>query len=215
MDQRLAPFIRKFKSAQRCLSVGGIQDITSLKYRDDCASSSEYSHFIDRHLRHALGLDVVRTEGDFWGPAWLVTDEQGSRVILVEHETGLEILYVTGSIASLVALIPLIASGWNKLRDRFHRREVDGGRREVVEIRRFSQTNVLAERQSSNVEVHLLGEILSDYAFLKQRVQDLETEVRNLKRAGTVNNRRRIASSGRKRRKGGQRDRARTDHPPL
>jgi hypothetical protein len=90
----------------------------SLKYRDDPTSPSDYSHLIDDYLTRNLGLDVSRIVGDFGGQAWLVTDKTQNRVIVVEHETGLEILGAIGSVASLVALVPLISSGWARLRQR-------------------------------------------------------------------------------------------------
>jgi len=34
-------------------------------------------------------------------------------LILVEHETGLEILCIAGSIASLIGLVPLVLQGWH------------------------------------------------------------------------------------------------------
>ena len=111
MDQRTEPFIRKFQSAQRYLQARGIQDIVSLKFRDNCVDCQQYSHFIDHYLRQTLAFDVVRAQGDFWGQAWIVTDRHQNKVVLVEHESGLEILAVAGSVASLIALVPVISSG--------------------------------------------------------------------------------------------------------
>lgn len=202
MDQRTDPFIRKFKSAQGYLQAKNMQDIVSLKYRDDCVSSSEYSHLTDQYLKATLGLAVTRAEGDFWGQAWLVRDEHRNRVILVEHETGLEILYVAGSIASLVALIPLISSGWNRLRDRFSRHEIEPSRRGPVEVRQFSQTDILVEHHSPSVEVYILGAAINDYRLLQQKVRGLETEVANLKKQAARNNRKRNAPPKAKSRKG-------------
>jgi hypothetical protein len=59
MDQRTEPFIRKFQSAQRYLQARGIQDIVSLKFRDNCVDCQQYSHFIDHYLRQTLAFDVV------------------------------------------------------------------------------------------------------------------------------------------------------------
>ena len=56
MDQRTDPFIRKFRSAQPHLGAEQMQDIVSLKYRDDCVNDSDYSDFIDHYLRQTLGL---------------------------------------------------------------------------------------------------------------------------------------------------------------
>lgn len=181
MDQRSDAFFRKFTSAQRHLRAEQMQDIVSLKHRDDCVSDSEYSYFIDHYLRQTLGLDITKADGDFWGRAWLVTDKQQNRVILVQHETGLEILAVACSIASLITLVPMISSGWNRLRDRFHHHLMNRGNECAVEIRRFNQTNILIEQHTPSVEVYVLGATLQEHALLKQRVQDLETELASLK----------------------------------
>jgi len=181
MDQRTDPFIRKFRSAQPHLGAEQMQDIVSLRYRDDCVNDSEYADFIDHYLRQTLGLEIIKADGDFWGQAWLVRDEHQNSVILVQHETGLEILAVDGSIASLITLLPMISSGWNWLRDRFHRHPMNRGNEGAVEIRRFNQTNILIEQQAPSVEVYVLGATLQEHALLKQRVQVLETELANLK----------------------------------
>lgn len=182
MDQRTDPYMRKFRSAQRHLHAKQIQGIVSLKYRDDCVNDSEYSDFIDHYLQQALGLDITQADGDFWGQAWLVTDAHQNRVILVQHETGLEILAVAGSIASLITLLPMISSGWNRLRARFLRHAINRGNEGAVEIRRFNQTNVLIEQQTSSVEGYVLGAILQEHTCLEQRMQNLETELANLKK---------------------------------
>jgi hypothetical protein len=110
MDYRADTFARRFKSAQLYLNSPDIQGIFSIKYRDDCVNNSEYTHYVNHSLRQNLGLHVDRLDGDFVGNAWLVNDQLQNRAILVEHETGLEILGAIGSIASLIALLPLISS---------------------------------------------------------------------------------------------------------
>jgi hypothetical protein len=128
-----------------------------------------------------LSFEIIKADGDFWCQTWLVSDEHQNRVVLVQHETGLEILAVAGSIASLIILFPMINSGWNRLRDRFHRHPMTRGNEGAVEIRRLNQSNTLVEQQTSRVEVYVLGATLQELALLKQRVQDLETELANLK----------------------------------
>jgi hypothetical protein len=61
----------------------------------------------------------------------------------VEHETGLEILYIAGSIASLLGLIPLVLQGWAAIRGRFPRRGASFDY--PVEIRQIDQTGRLHE----------------------------------------------------------------------
>ena len=162
--------------------------------------NSEYSHFIDDYLIGAFHLNVERLEGEFGGRAWLVRDQSRNSTILVEHETGLEILGVIGSIASLIALIPMISSGWTKLRDRLSHRHFDhpnGG----VEVRRFDQHNVLIEEQTSGVEVYLLSITLHEHELLKQKVHQLEVEIDNLKKKQLPKKKSQALKSKRKTRK--------------
>jgi hypothetical protein len=193
--------MRKFRSAQRHLLSGRIQDIVSLKWRDDCVSGSEYRHFFGDYLTQALGLRLAQADGDFWGRAWLVSDDHGNRVVLVEHETGLEILAVAGSIASLVALVPVIASGWNKLRDHFSGHPMARASGASVEIRQFDQTNVLIEQRAPSVEVYVLGVALKEHASLKRRIEELETELGDVKKRLLPNSTRRSRPSTRKKAK--------------
>lgn len=174
--------------------------MVSLKYRDHCANNSEYSHFIDGYLRAALNLTVDRVEGEFGGHAWLVSDKSKNRAIVVEHETGLEILGVIGSIASVIALLPLISSGWTKLRDRFSHRHFDDPTGSI-EIRRFDQRNILIEEHAPSVEVYVLNITLQEHELLKQKVQQLEAEIDNLKRKQLPKKKSRALKSKRKTKK--------------
>ena len=188
MDHRTDSFVRKFKSAQLLLASGSIQDIVSLKYRDNCVNNSEYAHFIEDYLKHSLGLDVKPASGDFWGKAWLVSDTHGNKILLVEHETGLEILYIAGSIASLIALIPLVSSGWNWFRDggfhaRYHRPD-----RQAIEVRRLNTENTVIEQQVQSMEVFVLNAGLEESVALRERVRLLEEEVADLKQVKRLKN---------------------------
>lgn len=143
MDYRTESFARRFKSAKAHLGSHSTQELISLKHRDWAVSSSEYRHFIDDYLTRTVGLEVAGVDGDFGGQAWLVKDKAGNRVILVEHETGLEVLGAIGSLASLIALLPMISSGWTKLKHRFFPPHFDRSYPEGIEIRRFDQNNIL------------------------------------------------------------------------
>jgi hypothetical protein len=85
-----------------------------------------------------------------------------TKVILVEHETGLEILYIAGSIASLVALVPLILQGWGALRGRFWGR--DATMDHPVEIRRVDQAGHVYEEHVHNRQ--LMGSAMSIGMFV-------------------------------------------------
>ena len=178
MDNRTEAFLRKFSDAQNYLGSSAIQGIVSLKYRSDVGvGSSDYRTFIGDVLRDELGLVTQQLPGSFQGTAWLVTDKNRTSVILVEHETGLEILYVAGSIASLVSLIPLINSGWRYLRGRFSERPFMHGRNSGIEIRMIDSENKLIEQHVVSVEGHILAESLKEIAALKARVSLLEQEL--------------------------------------
>ena len=153
----------------------------SLKFRDNCVDCGQYSHFIDQYIRQTLAFAVEPAQGDFWGRAWVVTDGRQNKVVLVEHETGLEILAVAGSVASLIALVPVISSGWRKLSDRFSRHYMGRGPVDFVEVRRSNETNILIEQQTPSAEVYVFGAALSEYTLMKQRVEALEIEVASLK----------------------------------
>lgn len=156
------------------------------EYRDDCVNDSEYSHFIDEYLSQNLGLTLNRLQGDFGGQTWLVKDQDQNMAILVQHETGLEILSAIGSIASLVTLIPLISSGWTKLRHGFRRSRFDMPDGGGVEIRQINQSNVLIEQRAPSVEVYVLNVALRDQAGLRQKVERLEGEISELRRGQSL-----------------------------
>jgi predicted RNA binding protein YcfA (HicA-like mRNA interferase family) len=188
MHYRTDSFIRKFKSAQLLLASGSIQDIVSLKYRDNCVNNSDYAQFIEDYLKHSLGLDVKPASGDFWGKAWLVSDSHGDKILLVEHETGLEILYIAGSIASLIALIPLVSSGWNWFRDRGFHARYHRPDRQAIEVRRLNAENTVIEQQVQSMEVFVFNAGLEESVALRERVRLLEEEVADLKQVKRLKN---------------------------
>ena len=199
MDYRAESFTRRFESAQPHLGVSGIRGLVSLKFRGRRdVMPSEYSTFLDDHLGRNMGLDVTRLPGDFGGQAWLVSDKAKNRAILIEHETGLEILGAIGSIASLIALLPLISSGWSKLRNGLFPPRFDRPDNEGVEIRRLDQNDVLVEERVPSIEIYVLNLALQDNAILKQRVDQLEREIQNIKGERPRGVKKRVAKSNRK-----------------
>ena len=189
MNNREDSFFRRFKSAQISLGIQEIKNLVSFKYRDDSVVPSEYSHFVDDYLRRMLDLKVLRLDGDFGGQAWLVTDKSHNKLILVEHETGLEILYVLGSLASLIALLPLVSSSWIKLRQRFSRHTFESPSMNGVEIRQFNQNNALIEKQAPSAEIYVLDAMLQDHLLLKEKVSKLEAEIESLRKTDSLRKR--------------------------
>lgn len=184
MDYRTEQFMRRFRNAQSHLDTQTIQELISFKYREHCASNADYSHFVDAYLMAHPGVEVKTLGNDFGEQAWLVKDQERRRAILVQHETGLEILGAAGSIASLIGLIPLIAWGWTKIRQRFFHSRFDPTDNNGVEIRSFDKNNHLVEQQAPSVEVYVLNIILQDHALLKQKVDRLETQIAQMKEQG-------------------------------
>ena len=201
MDSRTDSFAQRFRSARTHLKTQGIHDLVSLKYRG-ChdVPGSAYLHLVD-DLRRDQGLDVAPVEGSFGGQAWLVTDRAQNRAILVEHETGLEILGAIGSVASLIALLPMISSGWTRLRQRFFGPPYDRPDVEGIEVRRIDPEGNLIEQHLPSIEVYFLNTALRDHSLLTQRVNLLEDEVKRLKTRGPHKGKKQTARSKRKKEK--------------
>ena len=98
----------------------------------------------------------------------------------MEHETGLEILFIASAVGTLIQLLPMIGSGWKWLKRRFSHDpfdERDGG---GIEIRQLNMNNVLVEQQVQSVELYVLNAGLQENARLKERVRLLEEKLEGL-----------------------------------
>jgi hypothetical protein len=198
VNNRTDSFAQRFRSAKTLLKAPAIHDLVSLKYRErHDVPGSEYSHFIN-DLRQDSELDVAPVDGGFGGQAWLVTDKVQNRAILVEHETGLEILGAIGSVASLIALLPMISSGWTRLRHRFFDPLYDRPDVRGIEVRRIDLSGNLIEQQLPSVEVYVFNTAFRDYSLLVQKINQLEDEVKNLKTQTSRSGKQQTARSKRK-----------------
>jgi hypothetical protein len=159
MNYREQSFTSKFNSAAECLDVKPEQ-IVSLKFRENVNSYEEYRHLLDSLCQEA-GVQCTKLDGDLQGRGYLLGFDK-TKVILVEHETGLEILYIAGSIASLIGIIPLILQGWGAMRGRFRGRGavIDHS----VEIRRMDQAGHLHEEHLHDWQP--MGSLMSIGTFL-------------------------------------------------
>jgi hypothetical protein len=201
MDSRTDSFAQRFRSAQTHLKTQGIHKLVSLKYRGrHDVPGSAYLHLVE-DLRREQGLDVAPVDGGFGGQAWLVSDRAQNRAILVEHETGLEILGAIGSVASLIALIPMISSGWTRLRHKLFGPPYDRSDVEGIEVRRIDLGGKLIEQQLPSIEVYFLNTALQDHSLLTQRIDQLEGEVKRLKTREPDNGKKQTARSKRKKKK--------------
>jgi len=185
MDNRTDKFLRKFDDAAKYLGIDSAHRIVSLKYREN-VGHTDYETLIDGYLQHDLNLEVQRLKGDFQGNAWLIKDSEHNAVVLVEHETGLEILYIASAIASLVSLIPLISSGWKNLRDRFAGPRFHLDKMTRVEIRSFNSKKQLVEKHVLSVESYVLEESLKEIVVLSARVKQLEKEIAKINKGKKV-----------------------------
>ncbi|QBX63356.1 hypothetical protein [Dehalococcoides mccartyi] len=174
-DWRLNNFLAKFQAAAVELNAISHRDVESLKFRDS-SSSHDY-----RDLITELGpMGIVEIQGNYQGKAWKITDTDGNSVIIVEHETGLEILYIVGSVASIVSLVPVVVNVWNRMRDHW---PPHGGRFGTggLERRRFGKNGKLIEEPAPPMEAIMLQNVLNQYDRLSKRISSLEAEVSGLK----------------------------------
>jgi hypothetical protein len=141
MNYREENFIKKFNSASRHFGVKP-NEIISLKIREMVNSYSEYHEFL-RVLEHEAGIKYSPIKGEMQGQGYLLTDGD-ARVIIVEHESGLEILYIIGSVASIVGIVPLVLQGWRAFRRRHIGRNPFADER-AVEIRKLDEKGHLCE----------------------------------------------------------------------
>lgn len=188
MNYREQAFNDKFASASRHLGVRPDQ-IVSLKLRDVVSSYSEY-HEMLQVLEHDAGVYWTEVDGNLQGRGYLL-DHESQKVIVVEHETGLEILYVASSIASLIGLIPLVLQCWGAVRGYLDRRHSHQFR--SVEVRRLdAQGNLLEDRSNgltgpSAFPLSILNTAVSSAArILDADVRALREEVRSLSERLTV-----------------------------
>jgi len=173
MDYLEKAFKEKFENASLHLGVEPKQ-IVSLKFRETVSSYSEYHDLLDTLQREA-NISYQKLNESFQGTGYLVTDKN-SKIILVEHETGLELLYIAGSIASLVGLIPLIRQCWTGMRNHFgphrHRDFRD------IEIRKLDDNGKLREEHAPEDEMFCAP--LPSFLVISA-TQNLENEIKDLK----------------------------------
>jgi hypothetical protein len=194
MDNREESFKRKFCSAGQHLKVP-FDQIVSLKFRENVISYDDYRKLVEL-LRHEAGINFSEIDGDLQGRGYLLQHEKAN-LLLVEHETGLEILYIAGSVASLLGMIPLVLQGWAAIRGLLPRHGAPIDHR--VEIRRFDDIGHLHEEhlpshrmQLSLMQVNTLTPALLNAAtflehensvlikrveVLTRRIEALETKV--------------------------------------
>jgi hypothetical protein len=172
MDIQSSAFVRKFSEAQIHLDGSSIHDVVSLKYYIK-TKQSDYRDLINQ-LKREPNLETRQIQGDFSGSAWLVIDNRNNKVILIEHENGLEILYTLGSIASLISLIPLIDSGWKFIHSRLSKRPFRRNKEMHVLARMLDSNYERVDQNISDVKDFIFTESVKEIAELRKRVERLE-----------------------------------------
>jgi hypothetical protein len=176
VDYRTEAFKTKFTDAGRHLGVTP-KDVVSLKLRENVSSNAEYRDFF-RALEHEAGFQCSPADGNLQGKGYLLSDGS-SRVIIVEHETGLEILYVAGSIASLIGILPLVIQGWRAFRSHY------AGRRDFddrgVEIRRIDEKGHLSEEHVHERTLFEIPPFTANTFLAKSAAKTIESELQQVR----------------------------------
>jgi len=176
VDHRTETFKTKFSDAGRHLGVNP-KKVVSLKLRENVSSNDEYRNFF-RALEHEAGFRCTPVDGDLQGKGYLLSDGS-SRVIVVEHETGLEILYIAGSIASLIGILPLIVQGWRAFRGHHAtRRDFDD---RGVEIRRIDENGHLTEDHVHERNLLHNSPFTANTFLATSAAKTIESELRQIK----------------------------------
>ena len=174
MDYRESTFRTKFENAAKHLK-GEPKEIVSLKLRDNINSYSEYDRLMDI-LEREVHLKTSPVKNGLQGNGYLIQNRD-DRIIVVSHETGLEILYIAGSIASIIGLIPLVLKCWNHLRGDFGRHNHPHD----IEIRRLDEKGHLIEQHAHELFDDYLSPFNLTNGLLTSSVEGIEGELRQLK----------------------------------
>ena len=153
-------FRQKFDECSKLLN-SKPNEIVSLKYRD-IRDHSYYVELLNR-LNEISGITIDNNGYALNGQAYSIS-YSGQKIILVEHETGLEILYIAGSVAGIIGLVLQIGSMLIGHRKRPPSNKFDHGE---TEIRYFDKKGKFIEDHRPNYlpyEVFLLpkSKIISD-----------------------------------------------------
>ena len=168
-------FEQKFKECSAFLQAKP-KDIVSLKYRD--YRDSHYYTELLVQLNNISGLNVNNIGHAMNGKAYYIS-YGGQSIILVEHETGLEILYIAGSIASLIGLVLQISSMISN-----HRRKIPPFSHDMsdAEIRYFDKKGNFVEEHRPNYlpyEIFLLPQPNNqEIELLKLRLDNIEKKIK-------------------------------------
>ena len=169
-------FRQKFKECTKFLNAKP-RDLVSLKYRG-IRNQSYYGELLGS-LKDIKGLNIQDLGRALNGQAYLISYGE-QNIVLVEHETGLEILYIAGSIASLIGLVLQISSMVNT---RSQHLDISPPYFDDVEIRHFDEADKFIEEHRHHYlpyEVFLLPSSNNDVELLKKKIASLEKKLNKL-----------------------------------
>ena len=176
MSYREDTFKAKFNDAARHLCVAPDQ-VISLKLRESVVSYSDYQDLL-KTLENEVGISWYKIDANLQGTGYLIGDAK-VKVIVVKHETGLEILYVAGSIASLIGLIPLVLHCWSSIRGHHGRPHPRNFR--SVEIRRLDGRGHLKEDHSLGLVEPWAAHSSFINTALTSAAEVLDTEIKRIR----------------------------------
>ena len=177
MNGRDDMFRRRFENAAALLNVKP-HEATSLKFRAT-GPAVAYQRFCDL-LRQSPGITLSTVSTDVCEHGMVGTLGEG-KAMAVEHETGMELLNAAGSVASLIALIPLIVWCWRKAGEFRHRYLPD---EERLEIRWLDESGQLHEDVEAVYPIwSLLASVTvamsDDLKSIKERLIAFETRLKS------------------------------------
>lgn len=175
MNYREDSFRRKFASAAQHLAVEPKQ-LVSLKLREIVNSYEDYRQLVEV-LQHEVGIKCSEIKADLQGRGYLLDDGK-TKLILVEHESGLEILYIAGSIASLISLVPVVLQGWRAIRGLSSRRDFPPDR--GLEVRRIDDSGHIHEEPIHGRHLGHFLSMSSTFSDLATTAKLVETEIKML-----------------------------------
>ncbi len=182
MDNNEKYFHQKFIECGKILSVQS-SDLVSLKYRN-MRNHQYYNDLLD-NLGKVKGITIKDLGNILNGRAYLISANK-QKIILVEHETGLEILYIAGSIASLIGIVLQISSMVSS-----HRRNINSFSEyyDVVELRYINSEGKFIEEHKHNylpIEMFLPTQVdNNEIELLKKKIVSLEKKVNRLSKNQT------------------------------
>ncbi|MBN2224044.1 MAG: hypothetical protein JW765_05145 [Deltaproteobacteria bacterium] len=178
MDYKEKAFRDKFYAASRCLGVP-VERIISLKVRENVGAYHEYKELLHELDREA-GITHSPIAGDFQGKAHLVGNDR-TKIIVVEHETGLEIISILADYASIISLEFSVLMLWREIRGntyRHHRHDSQN-----IEIRRVDKSGHFIEGPVRDTEFSSSKNSSIMNQSLLAAIGNIDSEIKKLEAA--------------------------------